>query len=52
VLRRDGNGDWGGRVGSVRLVGSRAGVTIPGDTLRSVLGLRSSWVTFVVRQRG
>ena len=52
VLRRDGNGDWGGRVGSVRLVGSRAGVTIPGDTLRSVLGLRSTWVTFVVRQRG
>jgi stage II sporulation protein D len=52
VIRRDGNGQWGGRVGSVRLVGGRGRVVVTGDTLRSVLGLRSTWVTFVVTQRG
>ena len=52
VTQRDGNGEWGGRVGSVTLVGGRGRVTVSGDTLRAVLGLRSSWVTFVVRQRG
>lgn len=46
VVSRDGNGDWGGRVTSLRLVGSRSTVTVSGDTMRSVLGLRSSWVTF------
>ena len=48
VVRRDGNGDWGGRVASLRLVGSRNTVTVSGDTMRSVLGLRSTWVTFRV----
>ena len=48
VVRRDGNGDWGGRVTSLRLVGSQNTVTVSGDTMRSVLGLRSSWVTFRV----
>ena len=48
VVRRDGNGDWGGRVTSLRLVGSRNTVTVTGDTMRSVLGLRSTWVTFRV----
>ena len=52
VTQRDGNGEWGGRVRSVTLVGGRGRVVVSGDTLRSVLGLRSSWVTFVVRQRG
>ncbi|MGH3362214.1 MAG: SpoIID/LytB domain-containing protein [Nocardioides sp.] len=52
VNRRDGNGEWGGRVQSLTLVGSRANRTISGDTLRSVLGLRSTWVTFVVKPRG
>ena len=46
VVRRDGNGDWGGRVTSLRLVGSRNTVTVSGDTMRSMLGLRSTWVTF------
>ena len=49
VVSRDGNGDWGGRVTSLRLVGSRNKVTVSGDTMRSVLGLRSTWVTFRVR---
>jgi stage II sporulation protein D len=52
VNRRDGNGEWGGRVGKVTLLGSRGQVAISGDTLRSVLGLRSTWVTFVARKRG
>lgn len=52
VNKRDGNGEWGGRVLSVTLVGGRGRITVPGDTLRSVLGLRSTWVTFVATQRG
>jgi stage II sporulation protein D len=52
VLQRDGNGEWGGRVQSVRLVGGRGRVVVSGDTLRAVLGLRSTWVTFVVTHRG
>jgi SpoIID/LytB domain protein len=52
VLGRDGHGEWGGRVQSVRLVGGRGQVQVSGDTLRSVLGLRSTWVTFVVTHRG
>ncbi|HEX7168552.1 MAG TPA: SpoIID/LytB domain-containing protein [Acidimicrobiales bacterium] len=49
VPSRDGNGDWGGRVTTLRLVGSKATITVSGDTMRSVLGLRSTWVTFRVR---
>ena len=52
VTQRDGNGDWGGRVRSITLVGDRGRVVVSGDTLRSSLGLRSTWVTFVVKQRG
>ncbi|WKN47673.1 SpoIID/LytB domain-containing protein [Nocardioides sp. Arc9.136] len=51
VASRDGNGQWGGRVASVRLVGSRGSVTVSGDTLRSVLGLRSTYLTFKVASR-
>ena len=51
VLDRDGNGQWGGRVEEIRIVGSRGRVTVSGDTLRSALGLRSTWVTFVVKPR-
>jgi stage II sporulation protein D len=52
VTRRDGNGDWGGRVASLTLVGDQGKVVVSGDTFRSVLGLRSTWVTFKVTQRG
>lgn len=51
VTSRDGNGEWGGRVRSVTLVGDRGRVVVSGDTLRASLGLRSTWVTFVVKQR-
>lgn len=49
VPSRDGNGEWGGRVRTLRLVGSRSAVTVSGDTMRTALGLRSTWVTFRVR---
>ncbi|WP_432476925.1 SpoIID/LytB domain-containing protein [Nocardioides sp. GXQ0305] len=49
VVGRDGNGEWGGRVTRMRLVGSRSSVSVSGDTMRSALGLRSTWVTFRVR---
>ena len=51
VTGRDGNGDWGGRVRSLTLVGEKGRVVVSGDTLRASLGLRSTWVTFVVRRR-
>jgi SpoIID/LytB domain protein len=51
VTDRDGNGEWGGRVRSLTVVGDRGRVIVGGDTFRAVLGLRSPWVTFVVKQR-
>jgi stage II sporulation protein D len=48
VTSRDGNGDWGGRVRTLTLKGSRGKVTVSGDTFRAVLGLRSTWFTFRV----
>jgi peptidoglycan hydrolase-like amidase len=46
VTDRDGNGQWGGRLVSVTLTGSSGKVVVSGDTFRSALGLRSTWVTF------
>ena len=48
VLKREGAGQWGGRVETIRYVGSRAKVTVSGDTLRSTLGLKSTYLTFRV----
>ncbi|MFC7495074.1 MULTISPECIES: SpoIID/LytB domain-containing protein [unclassified Nocardioides] len=48
VTSRDGNGTWGGRVGSITLAGTGGQVTVSGDTFRSVLGLRSTWLTFTI----
>ena len=45
VLSRDGNGQWGGRVRSLRLTGSGGSLTVTGDAFRFGLGLRSTWVT-------
>lgn len=45
VTGRDGNGDWGGRVGGVTLVGTDATVRVSGDAFRSTFGLRSTWFT-------
>jgi SpoIID/LytB domain protein len=51
VNSRDGNGEWGGRLTSLTLVGGHGRVTMSGDTFRSKLGLRSTYLTFGVRAR-
>jgi SpoIID/LytB domain protein len=51
VLGREGNGEWGGRVEQLLLRGSRNDVRVSGDDFRFLLGLRSTWLTFVVRER-
>ena len=48
IASRDGNGEWGGRVVAMTFVGAAGRADISGDTLRTVLGLRSSWFTFTV----
>ena len=48
VTRRDGNGDWGGRLVSLTLVGSQHDVVVSGDTFRATFGLRSTLLTFQV----
>ena len=45
VVDRDGNGDWQGRVHKLVLDGSRADVTMSGDSFRWAFGLRSNWFT-------
>ncbi|HVQ17688.1 MAG TPA: SpoIID/LytB domain-containing protein, partial [Actinomycetes bacterium] len=45
VLGRDGNGQWGGRVLSVGLVGSKSTVTVSADSFRWAVGLKSTWWT-------
>lgn len=48
VATREGNGEWGGRVQAMTLFGNAGRADISGDTLRTVLGLKSSWFTFTV----
>lgn len=45
VTARDGNGDWGGRVLSMTVIGTTGTVSISGDRFRSAAGLRSTWWT-------
>lgn len=46
VKRRDGRGDWKGRVEQLVLDGSRSNVTVTGTAFRSTFGLRSAWFRF------
>ncbi len=46
ITNRNGHGDWGGRVVSMTLVGSKGSTTISGDKARSVLSLKSNWFAF------
>jgi SpoIID/LytB domain protein len=46
VTKRSGGGDWGGRVETVVLTGSRASTTLTGPTFRFAVGLRSAWFRF------
>ena len=43
ILARDGNGEWGGWVRSVRVNGTAGSVTVTGDAFRSAFGLKSGW---------
>jgi len=43
--RRDGNGDLGGRVISVRARFANGDVTLTGEQLRALFGLKSGWFT-------
>lgn len=43
VLTRDGHGEWGGRVLTLRLNGSKATALLEGTDFRTILGLRSNW---------
>lgn len=43
---RAGVGEWGGRVNTVTLVGSKKSIEVSGTTMRSVLGLKSHWFAF------
>ena len=52
VTSRDSNGDWGGRVRTITIRGDKGKVVVSGDTFRSALGLRSTWLNFKVRSRG
>ncbi len=47
VLERDGNGEWGGRVLRVRLVGDARTVDVTGSAVRAAAGLRSTWFDLV-----
>ncbi len=49
VTGRDGNGEWGGRVTSMALVGTAGRVEITGDDFRFAFGLRSDWFTLAVQ---
>jgi SpoIID/LytB domain protein len=46
IPERTGDGQWGGRVERVVLVGRRANVRLTGDEFRLAFGLRSTWFAF------
>jgi SpoIID/LytB domain protein len=46
ITKRNGYGDWNGRVLSLDLVGSQKTITISGNTARTLLGLKSNWFRF------
>lgn len=48
IATRTGNGEWGGRVQAMTLFGNAGRVDVSGETLRTELGLKSSWFTFTV----
>lgn len=44
ITKRNGLGQWGGRVTEMRIVGSRSTVTVNGNDFRFKLGLKSDWI--------
>lgn len=51
VLEREGGGEWGGRVTTLRLVGTTGSATVPGDEVKARLGLKERWFTLVGARR-
>jgi hypothetical protein len=45
VTGRNGDGEWGGRVTAMTLVGSDKSVSMTGDAFAGALGLKSDWFT-------
>jgi SpoIID/LytB domain protein len=45
ITGRNGDGDWGGRVTAMTLVGSNQNVSLTGDAFAAGLGLKSDWFT-------
>ena len=45
VLTRNGFGDWGGRVLTIRVEGSAGSTTVSGDSFKSAFGLKSNLFT-------
>lgn len=43
VLARNGIGEWGGWVSSLRVTGTAGSVTVTGDSFRTAFGLKSAW---------
>jgi len=44
VVARDGHGQWGGRVTSIRIIGTGGkSIVVDGSALRFAIGLRSTW---------
>jgi SpoIID/LytB domain protein len=43
ITGRNGDGDWGGRVTAMTLVGSNQNVSLTGDSFAGALGLKSNW---------
>ena len=43
ITGRNGQGDWGGRVTQLKLLGTAGSVTITGDSFKSAMGLKSNW---------
>jgi len=43
IISRDGHGQWGGRVLTAALDGTKGSVSVTGATFRSAFGLRSDW---------
>jgi stage II sporulation protein D len=43
IISRDGRGQWGGRVLSAAIDGSKGSVSVTGATIRASFGLRSDW---------
>jgi len=52
VLKRNGLGDFGGRVLELEVVGTRASVTVSGDAFATTFGLQSNWFSVASQPSG